>query len=491
MPVLIRLFSLFRLVSLFVVAIVATVVVADDVAEKKKEEPKPPETVKAMADLFREYESIDTRVEAKRTAELAMNMEAFSTLLVDTIVPPGSRVKKGDIVATFKKEKLETQIRDAKYGVQMATIALEEAEANLAREIRLNDLEQQLAKQAWVRAQEDADYAKRVAMPLAAKQAEENLESSEFQAEYAKDEFDQLEKMYKEDELTEESEKIVLKRARRSLDQAQFFLELTKARTSHVLETELPRDKVNQEQSLARAKLEHEKAMTSLAARRQLEEIGVQKQKFALDKERKDLEKLEADLARLTLRTPIDGIVYHGQARRGAWRNAPGRQSRVIEVGETIPDDAVVITIASPDELLLRGEVTEKQLASIRPGLVGIARPNADPEKKFQTKVLGIGSVPVEDGKFDCMLSGDDIPATLVPGMTCAVKFLVYENKKAVFAPKASVFSDDDGQSHYVFVPATNGHDRREVKVGKTKGDGYEILSGLKKGDAILKAKPE
>lgn len=479
-----------RLVSLLGIALMSAVALADDAAEKK-EAAKTPETVKATSDLFREYESIDTRVEAKRTAELAMDMDIFTALIVDTILPPGTRVKKGDIVATFKKDKLEDQIREAKYGLQMAAISLEEAEANLARVIRVNDLDQQLAKQAWAHAQEDADYYQRVTAPLAVRQAQKNLESSEFQAEYAKDELDQLEKMYKEDELTEESEKIVLKRARRSLDQAQFFLEMAKARTDHGLKTELPREKVSHEQALARAKLEHEKAMTSLPAQRELKDLEVQKQKFSHEKQRLELEKLEADLARLTLKAPIDGIVYHGQTRRGTWRNTPGRQSRVIEPGESIPDDAVVITITSPDELRLRGEVTEKQIATIHPGLMGSARPASDPEKRFPVKVTEIGGVPVEDGKFDCILSADGMPRSLVPGMACAVKFLVYENKRAVLAPKASVFSDDDGQSHYVFLSTESGHERREVKAGKTKGDLLEILSGLAKGDAILKAKPE
>ncbi len=484
MSVLIRLFSLLGIV------LVSTVASADDGAHKK-EVAKTPETVKATSDLFREYELIDTRVEAKHSAELAMDMDIFSSLVVDTILPPGTRVEKGDVVATFKKDKLEDHIREVTYGLKMAAISLEEAETNLARTIRMNDLDQQLAKQAWAHAQEDADYSKRVSAPLAVRQAQKNLEASEFQAEYANEELDQLEKMYKEDELTEESEKIVLKRARRSLDQSQFVLEMTKARTDHALKTEFPREKVSQEQALARAKLEHEKAMTSLPAQRQLKELEVQKQKFAYEKQRRELEKLEADLVRLTLRAPIDGIVYHGQSRRGAWRNAPGRQSRVIEPGESIPQGAAVITIASPDELRLRGEVAEKQLATIRPGLTGSARPTSNPEKRFEAKVVEIGSVPVDDGKFDCILSGEGIANPLVPGMTCAVKFLVYEKKNAVFAPKSSVFSDDDGQSYYVFVPTEDGHDRRDVKAGKTKGELLEILSGLKKGDAILKSKPE
>jgi multidrug resistance efflux pump len=460
-------------------------------AATKEGAAKAPETVEAKTEVLRVYESVDARVESQQTAELRMNMDAFTTLVIDTITPPGTQVKKGEVVAKFKSEKLEQQLQDAEFDLQMAAISLQEAENNLAQVIRMNDLDQKLAQQSWDHAQEDVDYYKRVSAPLAERQVKKSLESGEFQVEYAQDELDQLEKMYQEDELTEESEEIVLKRARRSLDQAKFYLETAQIRTDHSLNVEFPREMVKQDQSLGRAKLEYEKAMTSLPAQRQLKELELQKQQFAHEKQRREYEKLKADLARLTLIAPIDGTVYHGQCRRGTWSNAAGGNSRVIEAGATVPKDAVVITIVGLDQLRLRGEVAEKQLHAIRPELIGTARPNSNSDDSFSAKVSEVGSIPVEEGKFDCVLVADPMPKALVPGMTCSVKFLVYENQSAVLVPKASVFSDDDGQTHYVFVQSEDGHQRRDVKIGKSKDDKLEVVSGLKSGEKILKAKPE
>ena len=47
--------------------------------------------------------------------------------------------------------------------------------------------------------------------------------------EYEEEELRQLEKMYKADEATEETEKIVLKRARDTVKRAKFVLERTQA----------------------------------------------------------------------------------------------------------------------------------------------------------------------------------------------------------------------------------------------------------------------
>ena len=163
----------------------------------------------------------------------------------------------------------------------------------------------------------------------------------------------------------------------------------------------------------------------------------------------------------------------------------------MIEPNVTLPKDVIAVTIVAPTQYQLRGEMDEKQLGSIRKGIVCVALPTANPTQTFTATVKEIGSIPVEEGKFDCQLSADKFPDFLIPGTTCDVKLLVYEKKDAVMVSKASVFSDDDGLTNYVFVPTDSGNERRDVKTGKAKDDKVEIVSGLKAGDKILKAKPE
>lgn len=459
-----------------------------------KEPPAKPsaETIEVKPDPLKVFESIKARVEASHTEELKTNMDVFTALAVDHVVPPGTMVKKGDVVLQLKTDKIEIQLRDAKQELDMAELALKEAESNLAQVLKTYDLDNALAQEKWDHTRQDVDYYLKVTAPFAERQANKRLENAGFQVEYAQDELDQLQKMYNEDELTEESEKIVLKRAQRSLDQSKFFLESAKIDVDHTLNVELPRDGEKQRQSLERGELEFKKSMVSLPAQRELKELELQKQKFAHEKLARDYAKLQADFEKMTLRAPIDGIVYHGQCRRGVWSNVSGATSRVIEPNSPLPKDAVVLTIVAPEAFQLRAELDEKQLGSVRVGSSGLGQPTANPAATFPATVSEIGSVPVDDGKFDCRLQSERLPTFLVPGMTCDVKLQVYDKKDALMVPKASVFSDDDGLTNYVFlaIPSGSGHERRDVTTGKTKDDKTEIVSGLKAGDKILKAKP-
>ena len=449
------------------------------------------ETVEAKAAALKIYESLKARVEAPQSAELKTSMDVFTTLIVDQVAKPGTAVKKGDVVLQFKTDKIEQQLQDAKTELDISALSLKEAESSLNQVLKTYDLDHALAQEKWDHTQQDVDYYLNVTAPFAQRQANKRLESSGFQVEYAQDELDQLEKMYKEDELTEESEKIVLKRAARSLDQAKFYFEAAQIDVDHTLKVELPRDTDKQKDSLQRGELEYQKAMITLPSQRQLKELELQKQKFTYEKLQRDFAKLSADMEKMSLKAPIDGIVYHGQCRRGNWSNVAGGTSRVIEPNATLTKDIVVLTIVAPTQYQLRGELDEKQLGTIHKGSTGVALPTANPNLTFAASVKEIGNVPVEEGKFDCQLAADKLPDVLIPGMTCEVKLLAYEKKDAVMVPKASVFTDDDGLSNYVYVPAASGNERRDVKTGKTKDDKIEIVTGLKAGDKILKAKPE
>jgi multidrug efflux pump subunit AcrA (membrane-fusion protein) len=464
---------------------------AQDTPPKEAPAKTPAETLDVKSGLLRTYETVKARVEASATVELRTTMDVFPTLIVEQIAAPGTIVKQGDVVLKFKTDKIEQQLRDAKYELDVANLNLKEAENNFNQVVATYELDHRLAQDAWDHKQQDVDYYLKVTAPFSARRVKKNLESSGFQVEYAQDELDQLEKMYKEDELTEESEQMVLKRAQRSLDQAKFYLEAAQINADHELGVELPRESDQQAKALQRAELEFKKAMITIPSQRQVKELELEKQRFALEKQQREYNKLAADLERMTLRAPIDGIVYHGQARRGVWSNAAGGGSRMIEVGATIAKDMVAMTIVDSGSLRLRGDLEEKQLAGVRVGSAGIARPTANSDASFEVNVAQMGTVPVDEAKFDCVMESKNLPKGLIAGMSCEVKFLTYEKKDAVLAPKASVYSDDDGQSHYVFVPDGTESQRRDVKVGKTKDDKMEIVSGLKAGEKILKTKPE
>ena len=76
-------------------------------------------------------------------------------------------------------------------------------------------------------AEEDRKYFFDVERPFALKATEFSLKMAKEVLEYEQEELHQLEKMYKADDITEETEQIVLKRARDTVERAKFMVEAT------------------------------------------------------------------------------------------------------------------------------------------------------------------------------------------------------------------------------------------------------------------------
>ena len=95
--------------------------------------------------------------------------------------------------------------------------------------------------------------------------------------EYEKEELHQLEKMYKADDITEETEQIVLKRARDAVDRAKFNVEYSKVMHDQVLTMGVPRAEVLVKELARRKALDWEKSKIELP-------LAVKKQRLELEK---------------------------------------------------------------------------------------------------------------------------------------------------------------------------------------------------------------
>src|SRR5206468_2329789 len=91
-------------------------------------------------------------------------------------------------------------------------------------------------------AEEDYDYFQNTGRAQREKSARFNLKSAQQRLDNAKEELSQLEKMYKADDLTEETEEIVLKRQKFAVEAADYSLETSKQMADQSLNTTIPRE---------------------------------------------------------------------------------------------------------------------------------------------------------------------------------------------------------------------------------------------------------
>jgi hypothetical protein len=236
--------------------------------------------------------------------------------------------------------------------------------------------------------------------------------------EYQSEELKQLELMYLADDLTEETEEIILKRTRDAVESAKYSLDVTLDAQRKGLQFELPRTEEQLEDAVTRAALALEEARRSAPQSIERQQLQIDKQRQDLDRKLARLDRLRADARQLIVTAPQSGIVYYGVPRDGKWAERSSVEA-VLQPGGNPKPRTGLLTLAQPRPLVLRTMVPEASLARLPPGTELTIEPTAFADRKLKGRVSERSSVPVADGQFSATIALDEVelPAELVPGM--------------------------------------------------------------------------
>lgn len=461
-----------------------------DSAAKKKPKPYKVKAEKLTVEL-----ELDGVFVAEEMEEIALRPEVWSRFKVLEAVEHGTPVKKGDVLVRFDPEDLEKDLEEQSLEQRISEIALMQDEEVFPREKRMLELNYEQAKRRYEQTKADYEYYHETDRPTSVKVVHFRYKSAQEQLASAREELEQLQQMYEADELTEETEEIVLRRQKFAVETAELVLSLNKESRDYTLNVSLPRTDEYYKTALEQAELEYKQAKTAL-------ELGGTRKSFDMEKKRQaradSVErhaKLLTDKALLTLRSPADGTVYYGECVDGKWSQLSTLRSK-LRPFSTAPVNTVLMTVVKPGPVHVLAQFTEKQFPDIKKGMQVTLVPTADEDEELPAEVALTEPVPGVGNKFQVKIEVDeaDVPEWLVAGMTCEAKVLSYENKEALVVPQALVQTDEeDEKTKYVMLldPEEDKPVRREVKLGREQDKKVEILKGLKAGDEIVPAEKD
>jgi RND family efflux transporter MFP subunit len=457
-------------------------------AESAKPAPsfRPP-THKVKKGPFRIELVLDGTFEAQQMTEITLRPQEWSSFTVLSAVEHGRAVRRGDLLVALDTEKIDRAIVELRVEVRLAELSLKQAEQDLRALETTNPLDLAAAQRAHRNVSEDTQYYFDTARPMMVKSLNQLLKLYQQHLEYAEEELRQLEKMYKADEITEETEEIVLKRARNQVEMVRFVYERAKVLHEHAMKYELPRQDEQVRDVAQRANITWEKQKVVQPLLLEKQRLEFEKLKLNRQRAEERLNKLLADRQLMNVRAPVDGIVYYGSCERGRWTGGTGEELRR---GSLLTANKVFMTVVQPRPMHVRAAVSERQLQHARAGLQGTVKPTAFPDVRLTAILERVAAVPFGSGSFDARISVAITPQAeaLMPGMGCEVRFLAYENKEALTVPPAALTTDEtDDQKHFVTVLEKDGKTRKQpVTVGKRSAQQVEILGGLVEGDEVL-----
>jgi multidrug efflux pump subunit AcrA (membrane-fusion protein) len=476
---------------------------ATDDASKEKEAPKSDEKAEAKPEAKERKThkvepkrlKVDVAVDgvfvAREMTEVPLRPEAWTDYEIVEVVEHGKKVREGETLVKFDDEKIEEAIDDLELEQRINELAIRKSEDEFPRMEKTLKMDHELAERSNREAQEDFERYQEIERPQAVKSAEFMVKYYNFSLDYEKDELEQLEKMYEADDLTEETEEIVLKRQRNSVEFAEYSLENAKLNRDETLNVRLPRFDIAIRESLERAEMALARAKLALSvdlnqARYELEQRKEARRK-SLDRHGKLLE----DRGLMEIKSPAEGVVFYGQCVNGRWSDTPSLINKYKPHSNAAPG-SILMTIVDERPVYITASLDEGKRPDVASGQKATIALPAEGADRLEAKVKTVSSIPVGPGKFEIELEldQDKIPDWVVAGMSCKVEVKSYDKKDALTVPKAAVHDDeDDVNKKYVWVVDPDNEDakpeRRDVTLGQRSGDDIEVVKGLKAGDVV------
>ncbi|MDD5458458.1 MAG: efflux transporter periplasmic adaptor subunit [Phycisphaerae bacterium] len=425
----------------------------------------------------------------KAREQIIIKNEVEGRTSIISLIPEGSRVKKGDLLVELDASGLEDQKLDqeinvqnneasyigakenlavvenqAKSDVDLATLKFEFAKQDLEKyiqgeypyELDKADAEIQLANEELARAEETLKWSRQLA-------EEKYLSKTELQA----------------DEIAEKKRTLDVELAEKS---KELLIEYTYKRNIAQLESDVSQTQMALERTERKAKADVIQAQAELKAK----EAEFQRQK---DK----LKKLEDQLGKTKVYAPADGLViYATSAQTGGFRG----NTEPLDEGQEVRERQELIYLPVGSESKAEISIHESNLQKTRVGLPAIITIDAMQGKTLYGRISQIAPLPNAQSMWmnpdlkvynsEVYIDGND--DSLRTGMGCQAEVIIQRYSDTLYIPLQAVIRV--GSEPTVYVKNGNSFEPRAVKTGLDNNKMIQIEEGLKEGDIVLLSPP-
>lgn len=206
------------------------------------------------------------------------------------------------------------------------------------------------------------------------------------------------------------------------------------------------------------------------------------------DQSKIELSRAENNVQRMTIKSPMDGIVVMASIVRN------GEFGQIRE-GDQVNAGQPFVSIVDPRSMVLNATVNQVDAERLRLGMKATIRLDAYSEVELPGSLLGIGAMSKTStfrasyvGEIPIRIKIEKTDPRLIPDLTGSAEVVMNSERNTLVAPRAAVF-DESGES-FVFVQGPEGWLKKKVDLGLSSFTNVAVRSGLQKGDVIALQRP-
>ncbi|MEY3897504.1 MAG: hypothetical protein RLZZ214_3025, partial [Verrucomicrobiota bacterium] len=372
-------------------------------------------------------------------ALLKIEPKAWTDFKITRVAEHGAKVSKGDVLIRFDSEDIDRKIEDTRREIASGALALAQAEveSKFLQETAPNKLE--TVRRAAEIAREENTYFTQIRRKASEESASQSLKRSEQILANQREELKQLSKMYEADDITENTEEIILVRQQDAVAAAEFALRMETLDHKRTLGVTLPREAKTLADSERDTAISLKKAETEIPRSIELGKLALDALKTTHQRARQSLTELEADRGLFEFKAAADGTFYHGAIENGRWLTGDSIKNLVLQ-GRPPLHAAFATFVPGAAKLGLVAFLDEATARALKPDLTGTAGLTGREEVEIPVKILQISAAPNPGGSYRVDLAATWPREPLaVTGATAQIRLISYQQAAAIALPSKAL----------------------------------------------------
>jgi multidrug efflux pump subunit AcrA (membrane-fusion protein) len=222
----------------------------------------------------------------------------------------------------------------------------------------------------------------------------------------------------------------------------------------------------------------------------EIEKSQLRTAEIELKQARKELRRVEVNIDRMEVKSPLDGIAVVQPIRRGT-------EFTTMQAGDQIYPGQLFMKVVDPNSMIVNAYVNQADVEVLRIGARARVRIDAYPDLELPAHVYSVGALG-RTGRFRANFLSE-IPVTLrldkmdprvIPDLSVSVDVVLGAESGPAVAPREALHQEPGQGSPYVFVKAPSGWVKRDVSVGLMNNTVAVIRSGLRPGEVLAAERP-
>ncbi|MFK8296371.1 efflux RND transporter periplasmic adaptor subunit [Capnocytophaga canimorsus] len=235
-------------------------------------------------------------------------------------------------------------------------------------------------------------------------------------------------------------------------------------------------------QQLAQLKIQAELAKTTFERQSRLwenkigSEIQYLQAKSAYETQQSAVEQMQKQVAKANIYAPFSGVI----------------DDVITDVGTVVAPGMPVLRLVNLSDMYLESEVPEQYVANVKKGSQAKVDISVLGEQ-LDTKISQVSNfINPANRSFKVEIRLSNKNNAIKPNMTARLQVNDYQNKEAILLP-TDIISENAQGEQYVFLAKKGDNENQYVaervviSTGKTQNGFTEILSGIQKGDKVIR----